>query len=137
MDVDVSTWRRWCWSGFSPRGHLFLNCAPWKDVTMCSHPEELCSGICQIMTLCWEVGSTEMSPLRKRGDIMSPERLKRAVPDVGLALAYPDATSGPFSLRPRGGTPQRSTPALILLLGFVPGDRLLMVLVRHSPWLWA
>lgn len=38
---------------------------------------ELGSGICQIMTPCWEVGSTEMSRLRKGRDALSPGRLRQ------------------------------------------------------------
>lgn len=55
------------------------------------------------MIFCWEVGSIEMLSFRKRGDIMSFERLKRVVLDVGLVLVYLDVISGFFFLRSRGG----------------------------------
>lgn len=87
--------------------------------------ETLCSEICKIMTPCWEVGSTETSWLRKRRDVGSLERLKRAVPDVGLA--HPDVNSSPLSLLPHDGSPQGPTLALTLLLGFVPGDSMLVM----------
>ena len=93
--------------------------------------EALCSEICKIMTPCWEVGSTETSWLRKRRDVVSLERLKRAVPDVGLA--HPNVNSSPLSLLPHDGPPQGPTLALILLLGFVPGDNMLVMHMRRSP----
>lgn len=61
---------------------------------------------------------------------MSLERLKGAVPDVGVALAYPDVHRGPLSVLLCGGTPQGPIPALILLLGFVPDDSTLAMGVR-------
>lgn len=89
---------------------------------------ELGSGICQIMTPCWEVGSTEMSRLRKGRDALSPGRLRRAAPDAGVALAYPDVNRSlppASSLLLHRGPSQGPALALILLLGFAP------VLVIH------
>lgn len=92
--------------------------------------EASCSEICKIMTPCWEVGSTETSWLRKRRRVGSLERLKPAVPDVGLA--HPDVNSSPLSLLPHDGSPQGPALALILLLGFVPGDSTLVTHLRCS-----
>lgn len=83
------------------------------------------------MTPCWEEVSTETLWLRKKGDIMSLERLKQAVPDVGLA--HPDVSRGHLSLLPRGGTSQGPMLALVLLLGCVPGDSALVMHVSCYP----
>lgn len=67
---------------------------------------------------CWKVGGIMAE--EEKG-CCEPWEAERALPDVGLALAYPDV-NGVTSLLVNGGTPQGLTLAFSLLLGFVPGD---------------